>query len=335
MVVYKSTDASAPTLQGIVGGAVSSHNWADGSLLQVLRKCLVTGYGSGAQASGAGWTQPYEGTSKGVFKQGAGCGFYLRVLDDGSATAGAKEGIIRGFETMSDVDTGLQAFPTTGQQATGLFVRKSDTADTTTRPWIVFADSKTFYMFVQTGLVATVYTAGWMFGDFHSLRSGDAYNCAIIARASSSSIDTPANDKLDILGAQSGALSAQTANYIARGYNQQGGSVNCGKQGGMFLAPASTTQPVGGSSTGLIFPNPTDGLFYVSRVYITDASTNPSTSLRGWLRGFYSSQHDGSKVPFDFTMSGTGTLAGKTLWILGSQSGNSGRYCMESSDTWD
>src|SRR5262249_23581766 len=132
MRIYKSTDASAPTLQGIVGGAYSS-GWADGSLLQLLRKVLVTGYGS---KTAAGWWQTFQGTSEGVFQQGAGCSFYLHVLDDGSMTAGAREANMYGSENQTAISTSTAKFPTTSQVTNGILFRKSDTADTTVRQWI-------------------------------------------------------------------------------------------------------------------------------------------------------------------------------------------------------
>ena len=68
----------------------------------------------------AGWTKPFVGTNKAAFKQGTGANdFYVRILDDGSGTGGAKEALARGFETMSDVDTGTGDFPTVAQVSFG------------------------------------------------------------------------------------------------------------------------------------------------------------------------------------------------------------------------
>jgi hypothetical protein len=332
VVVYKSTDASAPTLQGIVGGAYSS-GWTDGSFLQLLRKVLVTGYGSGAQAAGAGWTQSFQGTSEGVFKQGAGCGFYLHVLDDGSMTAGAKEANMYGAEVMSAISTGTGKFPTAAQKANGILMRKSDTADTTTRWWMIIADASTFYIFVNPG-ASTSYLAAFMFGNFHTLRASDAYNCMIMGRITSASTDTVTNETVDTLDSSSAIFGVLNGHYIARGYNQQGTSVNVGKTGSLFSFTASSNYA---GAYGLNFPNPTDALMYFNRIYITDSVTAPINSIRGYLRGMYAMQHVGNSVPFDYTILGTGTLIGKTLRVLGERTGINllARYTMEVSDTWD
>lgn len=49
VTVYRSTDAGAPVLSN-----------SNGSLIAVLKACLVDGYSSKASA---GWTAPFTGTS--------------------------------------------------------------------------------------------------------------------------------------------------------------------------------------------------------------------------------------------------------------------------------
>ncbi len=325
VTIYKSTDTSAPTLQGIVGGALTGHDWADGSLLQLLRKCLVTGYGSQAAA---GWSQPFDGTSEGVFQAGGGNQRLLHVLDDGSATAGAREAKMTGFGAMSALATGTDQFPAAGQNGGVLFWRKSDTADTTVRSWIVFADDRTFYFFAYTGFT-TAYYAGGMFGDFASVISGDVWNTCIIGRVTSAIADAATNETLDQLNLTGAGMAGH---YLPRGYAQLGTSLQFGVEALPF--PSNTTNTRFGLGT-LPYPN-TDGLMYLSRCYITDPSTLPTTSLRGHLRGFWSVQNQGGVVPFEYTVQGTGGLTGRTLRVLGLQgSGATSRYVLETSSTWD
>ncbi|MGE3907973.1 MAG: hypothetical protein AB7K36_01385, partial [Chloroflexota bacterium] len=52
--IYRSTDSGAPVLTGQAG-----------SLLNLLDKCLVDGYGSKAAA---GWSRPYTGTNKTAYR---------------------------------------------------------------------------------------------------------------------------------------------------------------------------------------------------------------------------------------------------------------------------
>lgn len=113
MRVYRSSDASAPALRGNTPG----------DLINVLDKCLVTGYGS---LAGAGWTKPFTGTNLAVFRQGAGSnGMYLRV-DDTSSAAGSRSARVVGYEVMSDVNNGTpQSFPTAVQYSGGLYVHEA------------------------------------------------------------------------------------------------------------------------------------------------------------------------------------------------------------------
>jgi hypothetical protein len=314
-----------------VGGAYSS-GWADGSLVQLLRKCLVTGYGSGAQASGAGWSQPYNGTSKGVFQQGGGNGRCIRVLDDGSATAGAREAKMTGYGAMSDVDTGTDQFPSSSQNSGVLYCRKSDTADSTQRSWVLYADDKTFYLFVYTGF-STAYYAGFMFGDFVSYVDGDTWNTIIIGRVTSAATDAVTNELLDQV--QIGSGSAVSGHYMPRGYNQLGTSITCSKMGAFFTTTGSLQAM---ASQGLLpFPNPSDGKVWITRLYIVDTSTTPTGSIRGYLRGLWDIQHAGVNTPLEYSVNGSGALTGRIFKILGLRTGNSanGRYVVETSDTWD
>ena len=72
--VYQSTDTSAPVLTGVAG-----------SLIALLDAVLVAGYGT---QTAAGWTKPFNGINKGVYKH-AGSNGYFRFVDDASANADA------------------------------------------------------------------------------------------------------------------------------------------------------------------------------------------------------------------------------------------------------
>src|SRR5690606_18510430 len=104
---------------------------------------LVTGYGA---AAGAGWAREFTGTNKAVFRAATGNRLRLRVDDTGTTEARAV-----GYESMTDVDTGTLAFPTNGQVAGGLYIRKSNTADNTARPWVLIATGTAFYFLPDSG----------------------------------------------------------------------------------------------------------------------------------------------------------------------------------------
>src|SRR5262245_48942529 len=115
-ILYRSTDASAPVLTGQVG-----------TLITLLDACLVSGYGSKAAP---GWTKPYTLTNAGAFKHGSGSrSMYLHVDDNCTPTGLARDAGSFCWETMSAYNTGTGQFPTVAQRATGLYWRKSATAD--------------------------------------------------------------------------------------------------------------------------------------------------------------------------------------------------------------
>lgn len=135
--VYRSTDTGAPQLSGQAG-----------ALVGVLDACLVNGYNSNNPPS-SGWTIAFTGTNQRIYRQPTGTNqLYLRVDDTGTTSAQ-----VFGCETASAIGTGSQTnlFPTTVQQASpGLFWLKSSVASAATRPWIMVATNKMFYLWVLT-----------------------------------------------------------------------------------------------------------------------------------------------------------------------------------------
>ena len=89
VTVYRWDDPDAPVLS----------NPSAGSLIGVLDACLVDGY---TGKTGAGWTKAFSGTNLAAYRQGAGSMCYLRV-DDGTGSFKVK---MRGYESMTDIDTG-------------------------------------------------------------------------------------------------------------------------------------------------------------------------------------------------------------------------------------
>jgi len=308
---YASTDGSAPTLSG-----------TNGSLITVLDAILVNGYGSKAAA---GWSKAFSGTSKAAYRMGSSNQHYLRVQDDGPGAGTAKEARITGYESMSDVDTGINPFPTAAQGVGGVAMqvaRKSATADATARAWVCIADSRTMYFFAKTGDGATTYLT-FAFGDFYSLIPSDPYRTFLMGRNAENSATLSA-DRLDTLATSVGSTSAI---YVTRGHTGFGGSVNMGKHGDNTKGGGSGV--LNGTTP---FTNPADGAIYLAQVWIHDPTTAPINGLRGRMRGFYHFCHAIASVNDLDTFSGTGNLASKTFLIL-KQSGNVGLYVMETSNT--
>lgn len=318
MQVYRSSDTGAPTLTGQAG-----------SLVQVLDAVLVTGYGA---KSPAGWSKPFTGTNRAVFRQGEvrrAPRMYLDVNDNAPGAGGGREARLRGFEEMSAVGVGDGPFPTTAQLAAGIIPRKSATADATARGWMILADARTFILCTQPG--DNVFAAGeWSvlyFGDYYSLRPGDLWRVCIVGRINENASGA------DVITLPSNSFTSGTSgSYGVRSVG--GGSQSLG-------LPRLRSSAAGVGSNAISYPNPTDGAAYLSRDWIGENASSGSglVALRGHLRGIWHWLHAVSAIANNDTFSGKtgGPLAGRTFQYLRvTQTGPSASaVVVETSDTWE
>lgn len=133
---FRWDDPGAPTLNGTVG-----------SFYALMKACLVgsggIAYGSGAQAKpAAGWSIAFDdpGAQKIVFRNSmahGGSGCYVQIVDDGTASNGARVAAIMAYESMTDIDTGV--YPARDAVT---YIRKSNTLDTTPREWVIYCDER-------------------------------------------------------------------------------------------------------------------------------------------------------------------------------------------------
>lgn len=318
VTVYKSTDASAPVLNGLAG-----------TICTVLDAILVNGYGAKASA---GWAIAFTGTNKRIYRPPTGQlrGFY-RVQDDAPRAApfaDAREFRLKGSEAASAVDTQTGLYPTAAQFVNGLFIRKSVTADATARAWICVADARTCYFFCQSG----DYGNGWasfMMGEYFSIKpTADLFNGLVIGRTLEQVAATPlalATDeplpKLVTL------TTTAVGHFIARSFSETSQSaVNVGKHG-----------QGGHSGVGLVglflYPNPYDAGIYLAPVWVHEPAT--IMIARGRMRGFWHLLHPPSALNDGDTWSGSGALAGKTFLAIKPVPDGLGTFVMETSDTWE
>jgi len=311
--LYRSTDASAPTLTGTVG-----------SLVALLDAILVNGYGS---QPAAGWSKAFTGTNKAAYRNGAAARarHYLRVDDSGAGGGGAKEAQVRAYEAMTDVDTGTDPYPNLAQvSGSGLYVRKSNTADATARVWVAVADDRTFILYIYTGDTASI-ALGLYFGEFISFNPADSFQSILIAR-------TTANQggyNGEWVGAHAG-FTTLAGHYIARTISGVTKAIAAGKMTSVFTA---ANYGIGGN---LSFPNPCDGGLYVSRYFLV-AGAEVGNHVRGYLRGLWMPLHPAGTFQENFIITGTGELAGKTFYIVSTltsqNSGGGGPVALEISNT--
>jgi hypothetical protein len=322
--LYKSTDASAPVLTGVAG-----------SLVTLLDAILVNGYGS---KTAAGWTKPYNATNKGVYLQGAGSNaMYLDVNDAAPTTA--KEAQMRGYETMSAVATGTGPFPTVAQSSFGVVCRKSNTADSTARPWYCVADSTCFHLFIDTGdWNSPSYSSGFSFGDIFAYKPGDAYSTLIMGvRSENISFSNDAHEEVASIGHDSGSNFATTmlkGHYMPRTWQGTGSAIQVTKSV-HFLAGYNisvTGQPSSGNF--VTYPNGPDSGLDMCPILVCH-----NNAIRGYLKGLWCPLHPQPASHGD-TFSGTGVLSSKQFMLLNvkgggsSDSGHAGQIIVETSDTW-
>lgn len=173
-VVYQSTDTSALTLNGTAGS------------FYALIKAIAIGTSGTAYGSkpSLGWTSVYDnGTNKIAIRSSSASSPQprFRFDDSGGGTGGARQCFLRGYAAMSDVDTGTGAFPTTGQSTPGIVIRKSATADSTARAWIIVGDARGMHVFIDHGASAGNFDH-WYFGDITSAFPSDTYGSLVGGR---------------------------------------------------------------------------------------------------------------------------------------------------------
>lgn len=294
--VYQSTDAGAPVLSGVVG-----------TLISLLDACLINGYGAQTPPAAGAWEKAYTSTNKAAYRStvvGA-TGLLLRV-DDTTTTYAA----IRGYEAMTDVDTGTGLFPTVAQIVSSNYCwRKSSAADATPRPWILIADEKRFYLLVKWQLVSYPYYGGNFFGDIVSYKAGDAYHCVVIADYNTAA--GWAGQSNDFVYLSSALTSVSSSKFISRNYNQIGSALPVG-----FVGDSAFSTYLG--CGGMAYPSPVDNGLYVSGIAI-----NHNGVLRGLMPGLYQPLHPNPLSQGD-TVSGVVGLPGKTVMAVRMQNGGGG-----------
>ena len=275
------------------------------------------------------WTAAYTGTNKTAFRQKTTGmnGFYLRVDD-----SNAQNSQVRGYETMSDVDTGTGAFPTNAQVTvgSGLYFYKSNAASTANRPWYLYSGNGKLFVLVScntgTTFPGSISSAGSgiIFGDLVTGGGSDNYATIIVADLST---NIGSNSfRLGNVAATTGALSGH---YFARTYAGTGTAVTGSKYASNHGELGFTALGTGGNT----YPHPIYGGLLLGKMHAAETGAGG----RGVIPGLWTTGHVGSSFTHGDTFSGaTGsTVSGKTFeWVYVSSSSTWG-CVFETSDTVD
>lgn len=315
--VYLSSDVGAPVLNGQVGSGIN-----------VLKSCLVTGYGS---RPAAGWTEEFSGTNVSVLRPGLGNRHYFRVEDTfGDAIA------LKGYHAMTDANTGSNPFPS---GTTVYYTKKSITADATAREWIVVADEKTVWFVTQYD-TNTSWTKGQMcsFGEFNKLNPAwPALNSYIIGGLASNSgiTDNPFSTStnagtVSFNHATSGTINGYLNTTALTSRRKVGLNYSRieGQYSGLVSNHNSTATP--SISTGGLLTTPL--AIFSTNTDIVGAGEN--YTLLGMLRGVREFLHQRPLNHMD-TINGSGDLAGKQFIAINGGNTTTAQVLFEISDTWD
>jgi hypothetical protein len=247
----------------------------------------ATGNTITATRASAGFDKVYSDTNKAVYRSRdpSGSRPYLQVIDDGTTAGGAREAKIRGYLTMSDVNTGTEPFPTPAQYANGLFAYKTATISNDARPWVLITDGKNIYFQAcMDQSPATMQAMGgyfwWVaFGDIISTRANDPYT-AFLAGCHAANCQTNTNAGWCHNGFSAPAV--RTANpqspscYIVRSFNQTTGAVIMNQMGHGW------DQNGLGQAAIFPYPNPIDNGFMMTPLLCMQGGV-----LRGRMPGVF------------------------------------------------
>lgn len=227
-----------------------------------------------AKLAPAGWTKAFDGTNKAAYKSAApsATGCYFRVDD-----SAAKYAQLRGYESMTDVDTGTAAFPTVAQAVgAGLYVPGSNAADATARKWMLIADDRFAILLTAHHSSYINDYGGFAFGDFASWRNPDVYNALVIASASdTSAASSPGTTDSPAIG----QVRSNAGTYLCRKYTQLGGAIQAERSAILFSGPTTRSGEVGLTAG----PSPVDSVLYVLPMFVL----GEANAVHGQLPGLY------------------------------------------------
>lgn len=215
------------------------------------------------------WQKVYAGTVKAVYRSThvQSSGHYLRVDDSGTTQAR-----VRGFETMSDIDTGTGPFPTDAMQSGGGYWSKSGSANTTPVKYQIFCDERFVIVSVapyysQSATYLSAPPRG--FGDMISLAPGGDVWSTTLATAGASLAGTGTSSYVC-------SVTGSGLTSCPRSISGIGGAVDC------YFKPFSGNY--NGGYTGAdpfmgTFPSVVDGQLKLSRMFFGNGAVSPPRAV--------------------------------------------------------
>lgn len=336
--MYSWDDADAPNLTSDGPGA----------MVNLLRKVLVDGYGSGDQEKpGMGWEMQWdsETNQRAAFRSSDpfSTQIWLYVDDRSGADTGFSGGNrwarAWGMETFDGWEAGepqfTGRFPLDSQSSFGVTVAKNYQENSTVVPWIIVASERSFYLVVdharKDGFESTANGGGGsihFFGDIVSRLSGDAYQFAVCGGGSE---DSTTDNVAAIWHIANTLSNPDTGLYISRAYNQEHLSANIYSSGSMLRSGASGWSYATGDYH---YPCLVTGRLIMQKVGIEEQGAD--RVFRGYWPGHYIAAHnigdDTSNFP---TRKLIGANGKEWVWLRGTaNSGDNGGFFLDMTGPW-
>lgn len=244
-----------------------------------------------------GWQQVFTDLNVRVYRSPniQSSGLYYQLRDVAAVDYSAAW---RGFESMTDANTGVGPFPTTAQVPQGQRFLKS--ASATPRPWVVVGDDRSFYFFTTDGGAEALYPIH--VGEFDSHAAANPYN-GLITLVRGNAVDTL-------------AMGQSSENYITRDATQVAGARLVAVRG-----------PFGfDSGSSGVYPSPVSlGALFARPAYVRDGNL-----FLGTLRGLMHFVEPVPAWPFSVLPSVSGVV-GRVLCLM---AGSTGRVALPLDEPW-
>lgn len=270
-----------------------------------------------------GWEKVFSATHKAVYRPSSveGTRMFLRVDE----TVDGREARVRGFEHMTDVDTGVGAFPTTDQLVTGALWPKASVANANQRDWTIIGDHRTLYLHlncvdsVSSSTGFRLSGSVWTFGDFKSFKAADPYACLLQGATSTGQYGSGSGQDQSVEFVRTDN-NGNPGQVVPRNYTGVSGASQVIRHAESLM---SGNGAVSGSGAYYVYPNgPDNGLLLVGTQLIEYLSGN--AHLRGRTRGVYRvPQNCHASFAQRTKIDGTGDLTGRKLLAIKCGSPNS------------
>ena len=232
----------------------------------------------GIKYAPAGWEKVFTATNKAVYRSTdvTGARLYLRVDDSSNLFAR-----VRGFESMSDVDTGFGMFPLDTMISGGGYWYKSVTSSAAAAPYLMAADARLLLQAVMHGIPGGSTRSGTKVQGFGDIIAGNPGGDAWATVLSVSSSES--NGYLNY-GGLSGATADSNGGFgmasFARGWQGLGSSVHARP----FPETGRDDQLSGNCTMFGAAPSVVDGQIKLSRMLLRDQA---GVIYRGVVPGVY------------------------------------------------